>query len=76
MQYRLLHTLGLDDARKCNESFGGDLELSADKLKAGEVVELSKTAAEYFTDRLGYKGLLEPAKEVKGVAKAPELKGA
>lgn len=74
MQYRLTDSLGLIDARYCNQHFAAGLPTEAKKLAKGEVIELNKQAADYLSKR--FKSLLEPAKEtVKAVASEPAIKG-
>jgi len=78
MQYRLLHTLGQLDARKCNESFGAKLSLDKERLAAGSVIELPDAAYKYLTNSKsaggkGYVALMEPAGSAKGEAKKPEV---
>lgn len=76
MQYRLLHTLGQIDARKCNESFGAKLSLDKNQLTAGCVIELPDPAFKYLTGPKpgrGHTALLEPVANVKAVAKQPEV---
>lgn len=77
MQYRLKHTLGLTDARACND-LGESLSIDITKLTAGCVIELSDKGYTYLTCSKrgkGYAGLLEPAEpaKVKAVAKDPAI---
>jgi len=72
MQYRLKHTLGLIDARACND-LGESLPIDSSKLATGCVIELGDKGYAYLTKAKGYAGLLEPAGKVKGEAKQPEV---
>lgn len=74
MQYRLKHTLGLTDARACND-LGESLSIDITKLTAGCVIELSDKGYTYLTKTKGYAGLLEPTEpaKVKAVAKDPAI---
>lgn len=78
MQYRLLDSLGTDDARRCNRDFGASLSMDQPKTFAkGSVIDLPKEAADWLTGtRPGQRGLvalLEPANKLKGEAKQSEL---
>jgi hypothetical protein len=75
MQYRLLHTLGQIDARKCNDDFGASLSLDKCNLIAGCVIELPSKAFDYLTKTRKHVALMEPAGKVRGEAKAAELTG-
>jgi hypothetical protein len=73
MQYRLLHRLGQLDARACNDSFGAKLSLDAKDLGRGCVIDLPEPAFNYLTKTKGHVALMEPAGNVKGNAKQPEV---
>lgn len=75
MKYRLLHNLGSDDARKCNDAFGASLNLTQPSLEAGAVVELPKGAVDWLTLSRGYSALLEPAGSVKAPEESAKIKG-
>lgn len=74
MQFRLLQNLGTDDARKCND-LDSSLDLKPESLAAGTVISLGKKSVEYLTQKRGLTGLLAEPSEVRGVAKAAEVKG-
>lgn len=74
MQYRLLHTLGLVDARECNK-LGESLSIKVQDLAAGCVISLGDKGYAFLTETKGYKGLLEQVEKVRGVAKQPEVTG-
>lgn len=77
MKYRLLDNLGTDDARRCNKDFGASLDASDPKsFTKGAVIELPKQAVEWLTGRpggKGFSGLLKPASDMTGEAKASEI---
>ncbi len=78
MQYRLLDTLGTEDARKCND-LGSNLSLKPEDLAKDSIVDLSSAAVEYLTGKKpagrGLVGLLEPVAGVHGQAKRADIHG-
>jgi hypothetical protein len=71
MQYRLRDSIGLIDAKKCNDA-GAALELGKPAtFKKGEVVDLTDAAAAYL--RKKYPAIIEPVTKVKGEAKQSEI---
>jgi hypothetical protein len=78
-QYRLLHQLGLDDAKKCVKDFGASLTLEAKALAQGQVIDLTDKAYAFLTlpkpKGRGHSSLLEPVGKVAGQAKDAELRG-
>ena len=73
MKFELKQSLGLDDAKFCNDEFGTHLSLKAADLAEGETVDLTDKAVKHLKERRGYTALLEPAEKLKGEAKKPEL---
>lgn len=70
MQYELQDSLGLLDARKCNE-LGAALSLDKQSLSKGASVDLSADAAKYLGKK--YPALVKPVGKVKGEAKTAEI---
>ena len=73
MKDQLNQNLGLADARDCNTKFGANLELQADKLTAGSVIELPQKAVDFLNHR--YPVLLNDVRTLSGVSETPKVKG-
>jgi hypothetical protein len=73
MQFKLLSSLGLDDARKCNKDLGTNLPLKASDLAAGATVDLTSDAVTYLKRR--YRGAVGLLEEVTGNARSVAIKG-
>lgn len=75
MKYRLMDSLGLDDARRCNKDFGAALPIHEPKLfTKGCVIELPKEAADFLTKTRGLTAILEVS-NIRGDGKQPEIAG-